>query len=225
MVRRKPRAARRRPGLRPGRDRDASRPQRRRQDHDLAGDHGLVRQAHRLGRGDGQDVTHAAATPDRPRRRRLRAGGARHLRDAHGRGKPLPAAGGAQGRHGRSRRSTRCSRTCGSGGRAPARSFPAASSRCWRSPASCGPASTLILLDEPTEGLAPVIVQRIGEMIRTLKAARADRAAGRAEFPLRGRLADRFYVLEHGQVDGSASQRRKLPDRPRLSTGALESER
>ena len=37
--------------------------------------------------------------------------------------------------------------------RAP--SFPAASSRCWRSGASCAPAPRLLLLDEPTEGLAP----------------------------------------------------------------------
>ncbi len=45
----------------------------------------------------------------------------------------------------------------------------------------------LLLLDEPTEGLAPVIVQRIGEIIRQLRTRAASRdPAGRAELPLRG---------------------------------------
>ena len=57
------------------------------------------------------------------------------------------------------------SRTSRSGWRARARSFPAASSRCSPSAASCAPARALLLLDEPTEGLAPVIVQQIGRTI------------------------------------------------------------
>ena len=43
----------------------------------------------------------------------------------------------------------------------------------------------LLLLDEPTEGLAPVIIQQIGKTIRTLKAAGLHHPAGRAEFSLR----------------------------------------
>ncbi len=43
----------------------------------------------------------------------------------------------------------------------------------------------LLLLDEPTEGLAPVIVQRIGEIIRQLKSRGLHHPAGRAELPLR----------------------------------------
>ena len=43
----------------------------------------------------------------------------------------------------------------------------------------------LLLLDEPTEGLAPVIIQQIGKTIRTLKQAGLHHPAGRAEFPLR----------------------------------------
>ncbi len=42
-----------------------------------------------------------------------------------------------------------------------------------------------LLLDEPTEGLAPVIVQQIGRTIRELRDARLHRAAGGAELPLR----------------------------------------
>ena len=44
----------------------------------------------------------------------------------------------------------------------------------------------LLLLDEPTEGLAPVIVQQIGRTIGQLKAQRLHHPAGRAELPLRG---------------------------------------
>ncbi len=42
-----------------------------------------------------------------------------------------------------------------------------------------------LLLDEPTEGLAPVIVQQIGRTIRELRTPRLHRAAGGAELPLR----------------------------------------
>ncbi len=44
----------------------------------------------------------------------------------------------------------------------------------------------LLLLDEPTEGLAPVIVQQIGRTIGEAQGARLHDPAGRAEFPLRG---------------------------------------
>ena len=43
----------------------------------------------------------------------------------------------------------------------------------------------MLLLDEPTEGLAPVIVQQIGRTIREIKKPRLHRAAGGTEFPLR----------------------------------------
>ena len=45
----------------------------------------------------------------------------------------------------------------------------------------------LLLLDEPTEGLAPVIVQQIGRTVARDQAARLHRAAGGAELPLRRR--------------------------------------
>ena len=44
--------------------------------------------------------------------------------------------------------------------------------------------ANLLLLDEPTEGLAPVIVQQIGRVIETLKAKGFHDPAGRAEFSL-----------------------------------------
>ena len=57
-----------------------------------------------------------------------------------------------------------------------------------------------ILLDEPTEGLAPVIVQRIGEIIRTLKSAGYTILLVEQNFRFAARLADRHYVMEDGKV-------------------------
>jgi branched-chain amino acid transport system ATP-binding protein len=61
----------------------------------------------------------------------------------------------------------------------------------------------LLLLDEPTEGLAPVIVQRIGEVIRTLKERGMTILLVEQNFRFARRVADRFYVMEDGRmVDG-----------------------
>jgi branched-chain amino acid transport system ATP-binding protein len=60
--------------------------------------------------------------------------------------------------------------------------------------------ATLLLLDEPSEGLAPVIVQRIGELIRTLKAKGFTILLVEQNFRFAATVADRHYVVEHGQV-------------------------
>ncbi len=57
-----------------------------------------------------------------------------------------------------------------------------------------------ILLDEPTEGLAPVIVQRIGEIILQLKAAGYTILLVEQNFRFAAKLADRHYVMEDGRV-------------------------
>jgi branched-chain amino acid transport system ATP-binding protein len=57
-----------------------------------------------------------------------------------------------------------------------------------------------LLLDEPTEGLAPVIVQQIGEVIRTLKDRGFTILLVEQNFHFASTLADRHYVVEHGQV-------------------------
>ena len=56
----------------------------------------------------------------------------------------------------------------------------------------------LLLLDEPSMGLAPMLIAQIFAIIREINAAGHDRAAGRAERPQALRLADRAYVLETG---------------------------
>jgi len=60
----------------------------------------------------------------------------------------------------------------------------------------------LLLLDEPTEGLAPVIVQRIGELLRTLKAQGMTILLVEQNFRFASTLADRHYLMEDGRVVG-----------------------
>jgi len=58
----------------------------------------------------------------------------------------------------------------------------------------------LLLLDEPTEGLAPVIIQQIGRTIRRLKAEGFTILLVEQNFRFASTVADRHYVMEHGQV-------------------------
>jgi branched-chain amino acid transport system ATP-binding protein len=58
----------------------------------------------------------------------------------------------------------------------------------------------LLLLDEISEGLAPVIVQKLAEMIRKLKAKGYTIVLVEQNFRFAAPLADRFYVMEHGKI-------------------------
>ena len=58
----------------------------------------------------------------------------------------------------------------------------------------------LLLLDEPTEGLAPVIVQQIGHIISRLKAEGFTILLVEQNFRFASRVADRHYVMESGRV-------------------------
>ena len=58
----------------------------------------------------------------------------------------------------------------------------------------------LLLLDEPTEGLAPVIVQQIGAVIGTLKQKGFTILLVEQNFRFAATVADRHYVIEHGEV-------------------------
>ena len=57
-----------------------------------------------------------------------------------------------------------------------------------------------LLLDEPTEGLAPVIIQQIGRTIRTLKEQGFTILLVEQNFRFASTVADRYYVMEHGRV-------------------------
>ena len=58
----------------------------------------------------------------------------------------------------------------------------------------------LLLLDEISEGLAPVIVQALARMILALKAKGYTIVMVEQNFRFAAPLADRFYVMEHGQI-------------------------
>ena len=59
----------------------------------------------------------------------------------------------------------------------------------------------LLLLDEITEGLAPVIVQTLGRVIRQLKAKGLTIILVEQNFRFAALLADRHYVIEHGKIE------------------------
>ena len=58
----------------------------------------------------------------------------------------------------------------------------------------------LLLLDEPTEGLAPVIIQQIGKTIRSLKRQGFTILLVEQNFRFASTVADRYYVMEHGRI-------------------------
>ncbi len=58
----------------------------------------------------------------------------------------------------------------------------------------------LLLLDEPTEGLAPVIVQQIGRTIREIKERGFTVLLVEQNFRFAATVADRHYVMEHGRI-------------------------
>ena len=66
--------------------------------------------------------------------------------------------------------------------------------------------ATFLMLDEPTEGLAPVIIQQIGETIARLKKQGFTILLVEQNFRFASTVADRYYVVEHGKViDGFAN--------------------
>jgi len=68
----------------------------------------------------------------------------------------------------------------------------------------------LLLLDEITEGLAPVIVKKLAEILRTLKARGFTIVLVEQNFRFAAPLADRHYVLEHGRIVQTVT-REELP--------------
>jgi branched-chain amino acid transport system ATP-binding protein len=58
----------------------------------------------------------------------------------------------------------------------------------------------LLLLDEPTEGLAPVIIQQIGRTIRALKEKGFTILLVEQNFRFASTVADRYFVMEHGRI-------------------------
>jgi branched-chain amino acid transport system ATP-binding protein len=74
----------------------------------------------------------------------------------------------------------------------------------------------LLLLDEPTEGLAPVIIQHIGRTIRALKEQGFTIVLVEQNFHFAATVADRYYVMEHGRVVEGFAQSELEANREKL---------
>ncbi|MCW0180138.1 MAG: ABC transporter ATP-binding protein [Zavarzinia sp.] len=75
-----------------------------------------------------------------------------------------------------------------------------------------------ILLDEPTEGLAPVIVQQIGAAVRRLKESGMTMIVVEQSIHFVSTIADRFYVMEDGHVADTMTAAELAANRDRLVT-------
>jgi branched-chain amino acid transport system ATP-binding protein len=74
----------------------------------------------------------------------------------------------------------------------------------------------LLLLDEPTEGLAPVIVQQIGRTIQRLKAEGFTILLVEQNFRFGATVADRHYLMEHGRILDMIPNRELEANMPKL---------
>jgi branched-chain amino acid transport system ATP-binding protein len=59
---------------------------------------------------------------------------------------------------------------------------------------------TLLIMDEPSEGLAPIVIETVGEQLRQLKGASLSMLLVEQNYSLANKLADLVYVLENGEV-------------------------
>ena len=74
----------------------------------------------------------------------------------------------------------------------------------------------LLLLDEPTEGLAPVIIEKIGEAIRILRQRGFTILMVEQNFRFASGVGDRFYVIEEGRVAEQFDRRTLASDHARI---------
>src|SRR5262249_34612586 len=76
----------------------------------------------------------------------------------------------------------------------------------------------LLLLDEPTEGLAPVIVQQIGATIRRLKAEGFTILLVEQNLKFASSIADRHYVMDRGRIMDHIAADRFQSSLPRIES-------
>jgi len=79
----------------------------------------------------------------------------------------------------------------------------------------------LILMDEPSEGLAPVIVERVGEVIRLLRDQKLSILLVEQNYRLGVDFGDHIYILSKGEVvwSGSAADLEQAEDVRRMHLG------
>ena len=203
-----------------------ARPQRRRQD-DAAEEPD--------GRGAGQDRQHRVRRRRHHARRRRTSACARGIgyvpqgreifAPPHGRGEPAHGPGLQARRHADAAPScsscSRCSSRCCTGAAATS---PAASSSSSRSRARSPPGPSLLILDEPTEGIQPSIIKDIGRVIRML-ADRGDMAIVLVEqyYDFAAELADQ--LPRDGARRGRPARPRRRHGEPRACAPACRSDR
>ena len=144
-----------------------------------------------------------AGIQDRARGDRLRAGGARDLRQPDGRREHSPRhPGGARAacQHGRRSRCTTTFRSSRSAATPMPECCRAASSRCSPSVARCWVTRASMLIDEPTEGLAPKIVKVVAEVICDICRKGVAVLLVEQKLTIAMRIAQRVYVMGHGQI-------------------------
>ena len=99
--------------------------------------------------------------------------------------------------------------------RSPARS-PAASSRCSRSPARSAPSRSVLLLDEPTEGLQPSMIALIRDTIVALKATGVATILVEQRVDAALAIADRIAFVANGRVAETLPAAGLTPDAPQF---------
>jgi branched-chain amino acid transport system ATP-binding protein len=72
----------------------------------------------------------------------------------------------------------------------------------------------LVLLDEPSEGLAPVVVRALGEQIAALKREGLTILLSEQNLRFAARLADRAYIIEKGEIKWEGPIARLMADEP-----------
>ena len=104
------------------------------------------------------------------------------------------------GRHGRSRRSTRLFPNLKERRKSQGTRLSGGEQQMLAIGRILRTGADFILLDEPTEGLAPVIIQQIGRVVRELKQRGLTILLVEQNFRFAATIADRHYVMEEGHI-------------------------
>ena len=180
-----------------------ARSQRRRQDHNHARHHGhAIASARDRSTYEGRGADSPQVEPHCASGHCLLPRGARHLLQPERLGEPDAAAAKCRARRtSRRRRSTSCFPISRSARPSQGTKLSGGEQQMLAIARILRTGAKLLLLDEPTEGLAPVIVQQIGNTIRMLRQQGFTILLVEQNFRFAATVADRHYVVEHGQRD------------------------
>ncbi len=161
---------------------------------------GMVEQRTGSVRFDGRELIGLSSDAIARAGHRHLPGGARHLRQPRRAGEPAAAAAIAS-RRARSRPAfSSCFPTCANALASQGTKLSGGEQQMLAIARILRTGARLLLLDEPTEGLAPVIIQQIGRTIGALKAQGFTILLVEQNFHFAATIADRYYVMEHGRI-------------------------